>query len=151
MTDIQLAQQDDLSFFYNVKGADLVHDDGLETAVIISLFTDARVSEAELPPGTTDKRGWWGDLFATVQGDRIGSKLWTLERRILNEETARDMETYAKEALDWLVGDNVAASVEVSASVVKPNSISLSVKIQKPDGTDSLFDFLWNGQALRRA
>lgn len=151
MTDIQLAQQDDLGFYYNVAGADLVHDDGLETAVNISLFTDARVTEAELPPGTTAKRGWWGDLFASVEGDRIGSKIWTLARRTVTEETAGDLETYAKEALDWLVTDNIAASVLVEATVEKPNSILLSVKIQKPDGTDSLFDFLWNGQDLRRA
>ena len=151
MTDIQLAQGDDLIFNYAVSGGDLTHDDGLETAVNISLFTDARVSVDELPVGTTDRKGWWGDLFSTVQGDRIGSKLWTLERKAITEETAGDAETYAKEALDWMVQDGIAASVSVAASIVKPNSILLSIKIQKPDGENSLFDFLWNGQDLRRA
>ena len=33
----------------------------LTTAVLWSLFTDARVSEEELPEGWTDRRGWVGD------------------------------------------------------------------------------------------
>ena len=46
---------------------DLARDDGLASAVIVSLFCDARARSEQLPPGdeTDDLRGWWGDLDLT--------------------------------------------------------------------------------------
>ena len=43
-------------------GIDLATEEGLYTAVVISLFTDARADkDDELPAGENDsRRGWWG-------------------------------------------------------------------------------------------
>ena len=63
MTDLALhfapgAWSADLS----ILGGDLATDDGLRTAVIISLFTDARArADDPLPEADADRRGWWGD------------------------------------------------------------------------------------------
>ena len=62
-----------------VVGADLQAEAGLDTAILISLFTDARVRDEELPPGHTWRRGWWGDDVED-EPDSTGSKLWTLRR-----------------------------------------------------------------------
>ena len=42
--DIGLVQQDDFTFDIALKDGDIVTDDGLETSVILSIFTDARAS-----------------------------------------------------------------------------------------------------------
>lgn len=43
-----------------LNGADLLTDNSLLTAVIISLFTDRRALDSdEIPDGTRDRRGWW--------------------------------------------------------------------------------------------
>ena len=70
------------------KGADwllqqpsLAGDDGLDTAVILSLFSDARARAGDDTPAPDDLRGWWGDAFAAKTGDRFGSRLWLLGRR----------------------------------------------------------------------
>ena len=51
---------------------DLQGDDGLLTAVIISLFTDARAHDDDPLPDervgvTSDKRGWWEPLKRQVE------------------------------------------------------------------------------------
>src|SRR5579875_2938906 len=61
-----------------LAGAQLARGDDLITSVAISLFTD-RIANADdpIPDGSTDPRGWWGDLDETYP---IGSRLWLLDR-----------------------------------------------------------------------
>ena len=63
-----------------IENDDLKIDEGLETAVLISLYTDARVSDEELPAEEAQKRGWWGDIYPDIPNDQIGSKLWLKAR-----------------------------------------------------------------------
>jgi len=143
--------------FFDEDTQDLEKDGGLETAVIISLFTDRKANEDdELPdPNNPDRRGWWGDLVAPeVEGDRIGSRLWLLERSKTTEEVIVKAKKYAEEALQWLIDDQVAVKVEVEAERQGPvgqDRLALSVKIFKKDGQEEAFRFdnLWQAQAER--
>jgi len=54
--------------------------DPLARAVIISLFTWRRANPDDVLPAGDDRQGWFGDTFAEVRGDRIGSRLWLLSR-----------------------------------------------------------------------
>ena len=48
-----------------VEGHDLALEDGMATAVILSLFLDARArADDALPDGGTDRRGFWADTVA---------------------------------------------------------------------------------------
>lgn len=102
-----------------LQGADLATDDGLETAVALSLFTDALAGNDEVPPGAR-RRGWWGDAYADQEADRIGSRLWLLARDKQLPATLRKAEAYATQALQWLVDDGVASAVDVSAEWAVP-------------------------------
>lgn len=99
-------------------GPGLTEDEGLQTAVIISLFTDRRAEVADLPADATghDRRGWWGDSFAEVEGDRIGSRLWLLAREKKTQATLLKARDFAKEALAWLLDDGIARGVIVATS-----------------------------------
>lgn len=132
-------------------GADgtLVRDDGLETAVIISLFSDQRVAESELPPGVTSRKGWWGDEFLPNPGDQYGSKIWTFARDKSLPQTAGSVQVRAKQALQWMLDDGVASTVEVAAEA-RGDIIVFEIKIKQPDGTPSRFVMFWDGQSLRR-
>lgn len=120
--------------------ADLETDEGLETALIISLFTDARADPGEIP-GDEDPRGYWGDGFAEVEGDRIGSKLWILEREKLTEPVRVRAEAFAREATTWFVADGIATKVEVSGEIVSGTRLDLLVTPVRPDGTARPFRF----------
>lgn len=138
----------------DVTVADIVQDAGLETAVIISLFTDARASEDdELPAGETDQRGWWGDDLNEIPGDITGSKLWLLCREKQQHKIVRRAEEYARQALAWLVEDGVAAKVDVTGTIPTRGVLHLAIAIHRADRRVANFkyDYNWRAQEYRRA
>lgn len=112
---------------------DLVTDDGLETAVLLSLCLDRRAEDDDGVALDEDPRGWWGDSYADVSGDQIGSRLWLLRREKQLPSVASRVQDYASEALAWLVDDGVASSVDVQASWTAPGQLTLAVQINRPN------------------
>jgi phage gp46-like protein len=165
MSDIALVlSTDSLSADIAIENGDLVMDGGLDTAALISLFTDRR-ADTDDPVDSRDPfagRGWAGDLLAPP-GDRIGSRLWLLERATLPTDarfggalTAAMVQQYAAEALAWMLEDGVAASVLPIATVLPPGPISrVSEAIQLVNaiaqGTRTLgkWKFVWAAQAAK--
>lgn len=134
----------------NDAGNDLARDEGLETAVTISLFTDQRAESGELPFPYTDKRGWWADPLSEVDKDQIGSKLWLVERGKRTNVDLTRIVAYAKEALDWMVEDGVASDIEVSGAF-ESNQTVLRIQISKPGNLEERYSVLWDEQEVRRA
>lgn len=141
----------DISTFWNpaaargdwqLAGPDLAKGTDLETAVIISLFTDARADPDDvIPDGTGNPRGWWGD---TGRPRRIGSKLWLLSRAKETEETRLRAQDYCEAALAWLTEDGVAASVDVVAAwQAQPGRLGVTVTITEPNGDVSNYQWAW--------
>jgi phage gp46-like protein len=99
---------------FRLIGPDLDTTQDLATAVIVSLFTDRLADTADkLPQNETDRRGWWGDTYSDNAGDLIGSRLWLLFRATTNDRTPLIAQGYILEALQWLIADGVAGSVDV--------------------------------------
>lgn len=157
MTDIALAWNPLLARAdIAVAKGDLVPDAGLRTAVLISLFTDALArADDEIPDGTDDRRGWWGDT--PVEGaaaDPVGSRLWLLVRAKRTEETRRRAETYARDALAWMLADGVAEAVGVSAAWAgdRGDQLRLVVTIERRVAGRTArdeFSVQWNAEAAR--
>ena len=125
---------------------ELATDDGLETAVILSLFTDARAADDDpLPIGSTDRRGAWIDSYPAVDGDKFGSRLWLLRGKQTQDELNRAKQ-YAEEALAWMIADGVARRVEVIAYIVRMEMLGLSIAIYRPDASVARYRYenLWN-------
>lgn len=137
-------------FDLQIANGDLTGDNGLETAISISLFTDRRVSDEELPPLEKNKRGWWGDMFPEVDKDQIGSRLWLLNREKRTTEVLRRAEDYVREALKWLIDDGVAASIEATATYDENKHLDIDVAITRPTGRTSRFQVLWDKQQMKR-
>jgi phage gp46-like protein len=134
-------------------GPDLATGRELDTAVIMSLFTNRLANDDDLlPSSVSDRQGWWSDTFPVADGDRIGSRLWLLQRETQTQDTLNRAREYAKEALQWLVDDRVAASVDVQAeyNVLRPGALLLGVTITRPDGQAQTYrySYLWDEIAL---
>lgn len=132
----------------------LATDDGLRTAVIISLFTDARARADDPLAEGEDPRGWWGDAFNTDPSDRTGSLLWQLARAKATQATATRARDIVREALAWMTEDGVASAVEITTEAIAPTparpsgAIAIGVSIQRPGGpARQRFDFLWDATA----
>lgn len=133
-------------FDLNLVNGSLDEDHSLETAVILSLFTDRRADADDiLPEGGGDRRGVWSDTFATIDGDLQGSKLWLLSREKQLPDVANRARQYAEEALVWLIEDGIAAEINVTAESVAQSVLGLGVEIVKPEGDSIGFKFnnLW--------
>lgn len=136
-----------------LAGNALQSDDGLQTAVVLSLFTDRLADADELDAGASGdasrqgRRGWWGDAHAPVQGDRIGSRLWLLGREKQLPLVLRRAEEYAAEALQWLVDDGVATAVNVSAEVARDGVLALAISIRRnaQPAASYRFEAFWKG------
>ncbi|MCX7061333.1 MAG: phage GP46 family protein [Gammaproteobacteria bacterium] len=118
---------------------DLVLDDSLRSAVVVSLFTDR-----EDPDDTrADRRGWWGDALGT-QGDRIGSLLWKLQREKETASVLVDAKRYAEAALAWMVADGVARAVTATATFPARGRLDIEIAIDRPSGRELIrFADIW--------
>lgn len=128
----------------------------LETAVILSLFTDRRIETTHplywLADG--DPRGYWGDgidVREDLGETALGSRLWLLERAPLTINgisAAVWAKQFATEALAPLQAQGAVARIDVDASVNELKSrIELIVRLYGRDGQnvyDRKFDLIWN-------
>lgn len=153
MADIALIWTDDNQGDIEVDGADLQTDEGLQTAVLISLFTDRRALDGEeLPAGETSRRGWWGDV-ANAPGDFTGSRLWLLNREKQMPEVIARANEYTREALQWLIDDKVAQRVDIEVDGSTFERLAIGVIVTRPNGDIAKFRFgsLWANQLERAA
>lgn len=131
----------------HVEGGDLASDGSLRTAVVLSLFLDARAKDDdEIPDGSADRRGWWADAYGQLP-DSFGSRLWLLSREKQLASVLARAKEYAEEALAWLVTDGAARSVLVTPEITRQGVLGLLIEIERPDGSrlEYLFNNLWEG------
>jgi len=122
---------------------DLEADNGMMSALLMSLFCDRRATAEELARhGGSDPRGFWGDGLTLFDGDRWGSGLWLLEREIQTPETLNRAREYALEATAWLIEDGIARSVEVEARYPVRSYLGLGLTIERGAQSER-FAFVW--------
>lgn len=139
MSDISIVWKATAGDFV-LAGADLQSGDDLATAVVISLFTD-RVAQIDdmIPDGSGDPRGWHGDDPAAP----IGSRLWLIFRGKRTQQTLTDAQSYAQEALQWLVDDGVIADFDIDVEWQTPSTLAMRVTLFKTDGTQRVLAYAW--------
>lgn len=121
---------------YVVAKGDFMSGHDVESAVLISLFTDRQAEVNDVlpdarPGATGDRRGWWGD----DPEKPMGSRLWLLNRAKAPLDVAAKAEDYAAEALQWMIDDGVVARFDIQAEWVRPKQLSLLVIAYRSDGT----------------
>jgi phage gp46-like protein len=123
-----------------LAAGDLQTGHDLQTACLVSLFTDRLATpDFKLNDGTTDRRGWWADIYWDVP---VGSHLWQLDRALKTRDTLALARRYCQDALRWLVTDGAAKSVEVDTQWVGPvgsTILGIGVNVIQPDGTAQRF------------
>lgn len=141
---------DGIGYTLQTEDGDLLADDGLENAVLISLLTDQRVTALEVPVPGDSRRGWWADELAEIPGDKIGSKLWLLDRSVITDANLQKWEFYARQSLKWMITDMIAEEVICTATRIENDRIHLKIELVRPDSENDVFSFLWENQILKR-
>lgn len=153
MSDYGLFVVDDRIDMVLLPG-DIASDDGLETGVIISLFSDARATPdmLEAIDNDGDLRGFWGDI--TRPEDSTGSLLWTLKRSKQLTKTLALARGYCQAALKWLIDDKVADRIDIRTSYLAPASgvMIIEVDVYRPGSANPVqyrFGYEWSAQLLK--
>lgn len=126
------------------NGAVLATGNDLQSAIIISLFSDRIAQPGDvIPDGSNDPRGWWADNDVP-----IGSRMWLLKRSKQIPETSQLAYTYIAEALQWLIDDQVVAGFDISVSWPSRGVLGAQITAYKQDGTTLMtgqYAWAWSG------
>lgn len=150
--DIKLFLERGVDFTADVRMGDreILRDPGLETAMIISLYSDARSGDDDKIPDTSeDRRGWWGDALNEA-GDVDGSLLWLDSRLKLMSTTLVLLEEHARKALQWMIDDGVAKEIKITVATISAIESALAVVVVRPDNSVEKFryQYNWNKQVF---
>lgn len=104
----------------------------LETGVLLSLFLDRRADADDDVPKGADRRGFWADVYE--DNDHTGSKLWLLHRSKTIPDVIRDAQSFAEDALEWMLRDGVASRIQVTVERDGTYTMRLTAVIDAPDG-----------------
>jgi phage gp46-like protein len=146
MADIRLIWNPKTGYCdWSVVTDDIDTTEDLETAVLLSIFTDARAPDSQ-QVYSKDKRGWWGTTYNPSGQTELGSRLWTLERAIKSDdpEVLRQAEGYVRDALAWLIADGIAATVTAAASWLNQTNLGIYIVITQPSGNVVKFSWAWS-------
>ncbi len=110
--DLKLIDKGD---FYDIDfddSGDFLTTNTLETAFITSLFTNRRATPTEIPSAYL-RGGWWGNLFMPTPQ---GSVLWLAQQAVSNAATLASVISYVQDALQWMIDQEFADSINVTGS-----------------------------------
>ncbi len=126
---------------------DAVQDMTLDTAILLSLFTNRRAGDEDELPQQGDKQGWLGtEILDNLYPEELilGSKLWLLQRSKIKPDTLSKAKEYAEECLQWLITFNVAERVDVIVSRVNMEMVSIQIDIYRPDDDQLSYRYYYN-------
>lgn len=117
----------------SIKNGQPYMDDGLETAVYISLFSS----------------DFWGNVISE-RDEKLESKLETLYSQALTNQARLDAEQYALQALAWMKRQGIAAKIEAEAVIPRTGMLGLVITITQPDSTiaELKYQINWANQQI---
>lgn len=129
---------------WTMAGPVLATGNDIETAVLISIFSDRVAQPGDvIPDGTNDRRGWWADDDVP-----IGSRMWLLRRAKQTLQTLQLAYDYLAEALQWMIDDGVVARFDISTQWVRTGTLGAVIVAYSPTGTilsKGQYAWAWTG------
>lgn len=142
MQDVLIQANSDGLYDLVVDGNVFASAGGFETAIPVSLFTDAR-APAALVAEPQNRRGWIGNLLTAATMRQLGSILWVLDQTRITQETLNVARLAAQDAFQWMVDDGEALSVLVNVDQSPKGSIVITIQITDTSNVVSRYQTLW--------
>jgi len=126
MADIALTKINSY-YDFSIENGDFALTQGMDTALLMSIFCEKRADISEMPFAET-RRGWWGNTVLDTENYEIGSKLWLLEQARRDLTSLSLAKTYAQDCLQWLIEDSLAKEIQTD-SAFSENGIDIDINI----------------------
>lgn len=140
--DVKVLKNNEGIYDIPISGNDLSSIDGFETAIIVSLFTDARENSANVRD-SFNRRGWVGNLLTLKDSFELGSVLWGLVSR-LDQNTLNRADNIVKKALKWMIDDSIADNIDITTTKLNERSAQIEIILYKNMNETSRYITLWN-------
>jgi phage gp46-like protein len=129
---------------WTMNGPVLATGNDIETAILISIFSDRLAQPGDvIPDGSNDPRGWWADDDVP-----IGSRMWLLKRAKQTTQTLQLAYDYLAEALQWMIDDSVVARFDITTQWVRTGVLGAQIIAWSPTGTllsKGQYAWAWKG------
>lgn len=142
MQDILIRANSDGLYDFVVEGNEFASAGGFETAIPVSLFTDAR-APAALVSEPRYRRGWIGNLMTAATMRQLGSILWVLDQSRITQETINVARLAAQDAFQWMIDDGEALGVNVDVENNAKGRFVITINITDTSNVVSRYQTLW--------
>ena len=140
--DIKLTKTESGYYDLSIENGDIATVSGLETAIIVSLFTYARANVGDIPEAFR-RSSWSGNILTKRENFELGSTLWTLVAR-QEQITYNRGESIVKQALRWLIRDEVADVITVEMEKIGDRGGQITIVLFKDFNQVGRYTTLWN-------
>ena len=147
MQDVLIKQNDDGLYDLVVEGADFASAEGFETAIAVSLFTDARALPTYVQEAK-NRRGWVGNILTEER--QLGGLLWLLDQTRMTNDTINFARGYADGSLQWIIDDGVARVITVVVTKINNREMNIYIDITEINNTVKRYVTLWRNTNLER-
>lgn len=142
MQDILIRANSDGLYDFVIEGNEFASAGGFETAIPVSLFTDAR-APAALVSEPRYRRGWIGNLMTAATMRQLGSILWVLDQSRITQERLNVARLAAQDAFQWMIDDGVALNVFVDVTQTASTGFIITIQITDTSNVVSRYQTLW--------
>lgn len=123
---------------YVTDDGDFAISDGLESPIVVSLFSDRRAFDDEVGDPLR-RRGWLGNDLLGVPNDNFGSGIWLYEQARTNQETILGVESEARQALEWMVDESLITHSAVAVTFqpdlsTRTRLLMMNIQLFQSDG-----------------
>ena len=145
-TDVVLNDSKGYYDFEWTEAGDISTAQTLDTYILMCLFEEVRATETEMGPAEL-RRGWAGN--ESTPGFQQGSKQWLFEQERLTGTMLSDLGPVIRNALQPLIDDGIAVSVEVETPRIVNGRVSVFINLGR-DGSpvDRRFYELWDNTGV---
>jgi len=147
--DLDLQKTDEGYYdLYLDSDGDFAKTKGFNTALKMSLLTDAR-AEASQVPDPTRRRGWWGNFLLGFGNYQLGSLLWLLNQARATQNTLNDAVDFSRNALQWLIEDGHLDKINVSAEYTSLTELMEHIDLIRSNNVIQSFGYqIWENTLL---
>ena len=101
----------------SIENGEILMDGGLDSATYISLFS---------------RFDWWGNDISK-DPEKMTSNLSSIFDRTLTNQTRLDAIELSRQALNWMIDENIAKEINVLATIPAINALLLEIEIVQPN------------------
>lgn len=136
--DLKLSKDEKGLYDIDFENGDFALTDGLDTAIILSIFDERRASSSQVEEPSY-RRGHFMNEFADIEGYEVGSLQWLYTQQNTNSNSnVTNIENALRTGLRWLIEDRIAKNVAVNA-VKSGSGVQADIAIEGNSKEDSTY------------